>query len=189
VETAAIAVAVVALLAAFVALGRASAARREAQEAKDDAQRRAAGVLESVDERLEATRKLIALVAGGARLDRDQILEGRLWREVDAREGEKLVAAGAVRLLDVRSPQETALGIIPGAQIIPIDQLEARAREVAQHGQPLLVYCAGGSRSAAACELLSALGHGEVMNLAGGLQSWSGRTVPGSTPPLPAGGR
>jgi rhodanese-related sulfurtransferase len=173
-DHAAIAVAALALLVAVLALRAASAARRAAEEAQEDARRRAQNASAELEGRLEATRKLVALVASGAPLDREQILEGRLWRELGPREAEQLVAAGGVRLLDVRSPQETALGIIPGAQLVPIEQLEARLREVPKPGKPLLVYCAGGARSAAACEYLSQHGYDDLINLAGGFQAWNG---------------
>jgi rhodanese-related sulfurtransferase len=179
-EIGAILTAVGAFLVGFVALRGAGSARRAAEEARDDTRRRIETALEQVESRLAETRKLLALVAGGAKLDREQILEGRLWRDMDAREAQALVAAGSVRLLDVRNPNETSLGIIPGAQIIPVDALEDRHREIARTGKPILVYCAGGARSAAACEFLSAQGHEELINLAGGYQSWSGpRGKPG----------
>lgn len=173
-EIGAILVAGGAFLVGFVALRAAGNARRAADEAKDDARRRTEAALEQVENRLTETRKLLALVASGAQLDREQILEGRLWREVDAREAQALVAAGSVRLLDVRSPEETSLGIIPGAQVIPVDALEERHREVARAGKPILVYCAAGSRSAAACEFLGSQGHEDLINLAGGFQAWNG---------------
>jgi len=173
-EIGAILVAVGAFLVGFVALRSAGHARRAADEAKEDARRRTEAVLEQVEARLTETRKLLALVASGAKLDREQILEGRLWREMETRDALALVTAGSVRLLDVRSPHETATGIIPGAQIIPVESLEERHREVAKSGKPILVYCAAGARSAAACEFLSTHGHDDLINLAGGFQSWNG---------------
>lgn len=173
-ELGAVLVAVGAFLVGFVALRAAGNARRAADEAKDDARRRTDAAIEQVEQRLADTRKLLALVAGGAKLDKEQILDGRLWREIDAREAQALVEAGSVRLLDVRSPHETAAGIIPGAQIVPIESIEERHREIAKQGKPILVYCAAGARSAAACEFLSAQGHADVMNLGGGFQSWNG---------------
>lgn len=173
-EIGAILVAVGAFLVGFVALRAAGNAQRAADEAKDDARRRGEASREEVEARLADVRKLLALVASGAKLEKDQILEGRLWREIGAAEAQQLVAAGAVRTLDVRNPNETAHGIIPGAQVIPVDALEERMREVAKTGKPLLVYCAGGSRSAAACEFLSSKGYDELINLGGGFQSWSG---------------
>jgi rhodanese-related sulfurtransferase len=173
-EIGALLAAVGAFLIAVAAWRAASGAARAAEEAKDDARRRAEAAREELDARLADTRKLLALVAGGAQVDRDQILEGRLWREIDAREAQALVASGSVRLLDVRTPAETASGIIPGAQLVPIDSLEERQREIARSGKPLLVYCAGGTRSAAACEFLSSQGYDGLINLSGGFQSWSG---------------
>ena len=173
-EIGAILVAAGAFLVGFVALRAAGNAQRAADEAKEDARRRTEAALEQVEAKLADARRLLALVASGAKLDREQILEGRLWREMDTREAEVLVASGAVRLLDVRSPHETAAGIIPGAQIVPIEAIEERQREIAKGGKPLLVYCAAGARSAAACEFLSSKGHDDLINLAGGFQSWSG---------------
>ncbi len=173
-ELGAILVAVGAFLVGFVALRAAGNARRAADEAKEDARRRTEAALEQVESRLTETRKLLALVASGAKLDREQILEGRLWREMDAREAQALVTAGSVRLLDVRSPHETSTGIIPGAQIIPVESLEQRHREITRGGKPILVYCAAGSRSAAACEFLTTQGHDDLLNLSGGFQSWTG---------------
>jgi rhodanese-related sulfurtransferase len=179
-EIGALLAAVGAFLIAFAAWRAAAGAARAAEEAKDDARRRTEVALEQIDAKLADTRKLLALVAGGAQLDREQILDGRLWREIDAREAQALVAAGSVRLLDVRTSGETTSGIIPGAQIIPIDAIEERHREIAKTGKPILVYCAGGTRSAAACEFLSSKGYDGLINLAGGFQSWSGpRAKPG----------
>jgi rhodanese-related sulfurtransferase len=105
------------------------------------------------------------------------IREGRLWHEAPPAEGARMVAGGGVRVVDVRTPQETSLGIIPGALLIPVDQLEGRLKELPRDGRKTLVYCAGGARSAAACEFLSAQGYDELYNLEGGFQSWSGPTA------------
>ena len=72
------------------------------------------------------------------------------------------------------TPTETAAGIIPGATLIPVDELERRAGELQREGLPMLVYCAMGGRSAAACELLSRAGFDGLMNLEGGFSSWAG---------------
>jgi rhodanese-related sulfurtransferase len=169
-----IALAALALVVALIAWRTAGVARRAAEEAKGEALRRAGSALEEMQGRLDVTHKLLARVASGARLDPEQVLEGRLWREVGVREAERLVAEGAVRLLDVRTPLETAAGIIPGALLVPIDELESRVRELPKAGKGWLVYCAGGSRSAAACEFLAQQGYDELLNLEGGYQSWGG---------------
>lgn len=161
-------------LAALIALGRASAARAAAADAEREAKRRAENAGAESKREIETLRQMLAIVADGGRLTRDQVLEGRLWSERSPEDGRKLVEANAVRLLDVRTPSETAGGIIPGAQLIPVDQLEGRLREVAKDGKPLLVYCAGGGRSAAACEFLSSQGYTQLSNLEGGFGAWQG---------------
>jgi rhodanese-related sulfurtransferase len=143
-------------------------------ELRSDHRRQLENLASELRAELTTTRQLLAELAAGARLDREQILEGRLWRDVDTAEGKALVASGTINLLDVRTPQETAGGIIPGAQLIPVDQLEERLRELPKNGRPTLVYCAGGGRSAAACEFLSSQGIAGLHNLAGGINSWNG---------------
>jgi len=162
------------MLTALVALGRASAARAAAGDAEREARRRAENAGEEAKREVQVLRELLAVVASGGRLTREQVLEGRLWSDVSPDEGRKLVEAGAVRLLDVRTAGETAGGIIPNAQLIPVDQLESRLRELPKDGKPLLVYCAAGGRSAAACEFLASQGYSQLSNLEGGFGAWQG---------------
>jgi rhodanese-related sulfurtransferase len=172
-EIVALVVAVAALLVAISARGRAAKAEARIDEAGAAAGRRVETAVEEVERRLGSERRLLAKVASGAKLTQEQILEGRLWRDASTAEALALVRSGA-RVLDVRTPQETAGGVIPGAILIPVQELEARARELSKEARTTLVYCAGGSRSAAACEMLSSLGHDDLVNLADGFQSWSG---------------
>jgi len=149
--------------------------RADLDDARRDARRDAQNLADEVQRELALTRRLLAEVAAGARLDRDQIIEGRLWRDVDAREGTELVAAGGdLHVLDVRTAGEQAAGVIPGAQRIPVDELPARLSEIPKGKANTLVVCAGGGRSAAACELLASEGYDGLLNLAGGMGAWSG---------------
>lgn len=167
------AISVIAILLALKAQGSTSnGAPRE--DAERDARRRIENLREEFERELATLRRLLAAVAAGEQLDPEQIEEGRLWSDLTPEQAQGLVESGEVDLLDVRSPQETAGGIIPGAQLIPIDQLEERVAEVRRSDRPLLVYCAGGGRSAAACEYLSSEGQVALRNLSGGIGSWSG---------------
>jgi molybdopterin/thiamine biosynthesis adenylyltransferase/rhodanese-related sulfurtransferase len=75
-------------------------------------------------------------------------------------------------LLDVREPHEYAAGHLPGAVLLPLGELEARAPEIPAD-QPIVVYCQRGGRSARAAALLRGpLGHTEVQELAGGYEAW-----------------
>jgi rhodanese-related sulfurtransferase len=62
-----------------------------------------------------------------------------------------------VLLIDVRSDQEAAVGVIGGARHIPLDQLEDVAAELPKDKE-LLVYCANGVRAEMAHETLNELG-------------------------------
>jgi rhodanese-related sulfurtransferase len=104
------------------------------------------------------------------------VLEGRLWRDTSPTDAAQMLARGGVHVIDVRTPAETAAGVIAGARLLPIDELEARLSELPKDGKPMLVYCAGGGRSAAACEFLSAQGFDDLHNLEGGFMAWSGPT-------------
>jgi rhodanese-related sulfurtransferase len=177
-EFAALALAVLALVLAFAALSRAGALANRAGELERGLRRLSEG---GGDKELDANvanlRQMVAALAAKEPLTRDMVLNGQLWRDVDPSEAQKLVEAGAVNLVDVRTPQETSGGIIPGALLIPVDELERRQRELPKNGKATLVYCAGGGRSAAACEMLSAQGFSGMLNLTGGFNSWAGARV------------
>jgi tellurite methyltransferase len=96
-------------------------------------------------------------------------------RDVDAREAERLLRDGAVRVLDVRTPEEyEQLGHVPGAILLPVDLAVCAPATLPQDGAPLLVYCEHGVRSAAAAGLLARAGFANVSNLAGGMCRWTG---------------
>lgn len=76
-------------------------------------------------------------------------------------------------LVDVREPDEVEQGAIPGAVAIPRGYLELRIEgAVPDKDTPLVVYCAGGTRSALAARSLQDLGYTDVVSLAGGFDGW-----------------
>jgi rhodanese-related sulfurtransferase len=176
VEVLVISVAAVAVLAALAALSSARSAKAKAEEVELDARRRVENAAEQLSGELETLKQLLATLASGAQLSREQVLEGRLWSEASPQQGLELVQRGA-RVIDVRTPAEAAGGVIPKAILIPVDELEARLAELPKDGAPTVVCCAGGGRSAAACEFLSRQGFTNLFNLEGGMNSWSGPRV------------
>ena len=88
----------------------------------------------------------------------------------------RLDAGTAPALLDVREPWEHELATLPGARLIPMDQLEGRVDEV-EPGREVVVYCHHGVRSAAVVGWLRHLGVPAV-NLAGGIDAWASRVDP-----------
>ncbi|MFZ4566091.1 MAG: ThiF family adenylyltransferase, partial [Prochlorococcaceae cyanobacterium] len=79
-------------------------------------------------------------------------------------------------LLDVRNPPEAEIAAIPGAVLVPLDQIESgeaieRVRQLAA-GKRLLVHCKLGGRSAKA--LIALKRHGiDGTNITGGIDAWS----------------
>ncbi len=81
--------------------------------------------------------------------------------------------SGADFLLDVREPAETAAGTLPGAHLIPLAELAARApSEIPRTGR-LVVYCALGGRSLRAVRQLRTQGWPQAQSLQGGYTTHS----------------
>jgi len=96
-------------------------------------------------------------------------------RNVSPDEAERLVAAGAVRVIDVRTAGEyRALGHIPGAMLLPVDLIPVAPATVPAAGLPILVVCEHGMRSAHAARFLAAAGFAGVANMTGGMSCWRG---------------
>jgi rhodanese-related sulfurtransferase len=169
--------AAVALVVALVALSRSSRAGGTSRDDTNREMRRLTSNLETdLRHDLEVTRRLLAEVVRGAPLTAEAILDGQLWRDVEPDEAVELVQREDVVVVDVRTPSETRAGFLPGARLIPMDELDERKNEIPREGR-VLIYCAMGSRSAAACEGLSREGWSGLMNLTGGVGSWRGPIV------------
>jgi molybdopterin/thiamine biosynthesis adenylyltransferase/rhodanese-related sulfurtransferase len=94
-------------------------------------------------------------------------------REVDGATAEQSITEPGVVVLDVREPDEYEQGALPGAVHIPRGQLETNIEgRVPDHDTPLVVYCAGGTRSAFAAETLAQLGYTDVVSVIGGFNRW-----------------
>jgi molybdopterin/thiamine biosynthesis adenylyltransferase/rhodanese-related sulfurtransferase len=79
----------------------------------------------------------------------------------------------APRLIDVREKTEWDEGHIPGARHVPRGYLELRIEnEVPKKETPILLYCAGGTRSLLAARTLQEMGYQDVTSLQGGFTAW-----------------
>jgi len=132
---------------------------------------------------VELNRRFIARLSAGEELDPESVREGRSWGDVTPERALELFEGGCT-VLDVRTPSETNAGVIPGAILIPVDELPQRYGELKRDAAPLLIYCAMGVRSAAACEFLSEQGFESLHNLGNGFGSWGGeRSRPTASSP------
>jgi len=85
--------------------------------------------------------------------------------------------------LDVRELDEWEQGAIPGAVFIPRGHLESKIEnQIADRDRQIVVYCAGGTRSAFAAKTLQDLGYTDVVNMAGGFGRWKDQGRPWITP-------
>jgi rhodanese-related sulfurtransferase len=81
---------------------------------------------------------------------------------------------GPVVLLDVRDPNEVALGMIPGALHLSRGRMETRVEALIPRDARVIVYCATGNRSAFAADTLQQMGYRDVASMAGGIEAWVG---------------
>ncbi len=84
-------------------------------------------------------------------------------------------------LLDVREPWEHATASLPGARLIPMAEIPARAQEELDPDQPIVVLCHHGVRSMSVAVWLRQHGFEEAQSLTGGIDGWS-RTVDSAIP-------
>jgi molybdopterin/thiamine biosynthesis adenylyltransferase/rhodanese-related sulfurtransferase len=81
--------------------------------------------------------------------------------------------ADGYAILDVREPDEYQEGAIPGAIHIPRGHLEAQIENrISDKTTPVVVYCAGGVRSAFAARTMQELGYETVESMDGGFGRW-----------------
>lgn len=86
------------------------------------------------------------------------------WNEIAS------LDSGTTLLLDVRRPDERALGFIPGSINIPLDELRGRLNELPRDRE-IIAYCQSGQRSYNAARILSQHGF-RVRNLTGSYRTW-----------------
>jgi molybdopterin/thiamine biosynthesis adenylyltransferase/rhodanese-related sulfurtransferase len=80
---------------------------------------------------------------------------------------------GEAVFLDVREADEVEQGALPGSIHIPRGHLEGQIESrITDHDTPIVVYCAGGTRSAFAAKSLAELGYTNVESMAGGFNQW-----------------
>ncbi len=93
--------------------------------------------------------------------------------EIDTAAAQKRIEEGNVVVLDVREPDEYEQGALPDALHIPRGHLEAQIEgRAVDRAQTIVVYCAGGVRSAFAAKTLQELGYTDVLSVAGGFGKW-----------------
>lgn len=98
------------------------------------------------------------------------ILNGKMtplyWRDLLSTSREERV------LIDVRTPEEYALGTIDDAINIELDTLRERLSEIPRD-KPIFLFCGVGLRGYLASNILKANGYSDVRNLIGGIRTYN----------------
>src|ERR1700728_2959668 len=102
-------------------------------------------------------------------------------REVSSDDAEQYL--GKVTFLDVREPEEYEQGTLPDSVHLPRGNLEFQVEgKLPDKAAPVIVYCAGGVRSAFAARTMGQLGYTDVVSMAGGFKRWKDEGKPWSAP-------
>ncbi len=140
-------------------------------------------VPDELKETVGRLRVQLAAVAAGRPVDQNLIRDGRLYHDVTAAEAQQLYedtirqAPDSAVLVDVRTPKEQAVRRIPGARLVPLEELDQRfGEEISSSTQKVFVFCASGERSRLACDFLGRQGYTNLYHVRDGLSGWPGAT-------------
>jgi rhodanese-related sulfurtransferase len=139
-------------------------------------------VPEEIREAVQPLRWQVANMVEGKPVARDSIVNGRLYVDISAEDSQRILegdhgVSETIVVIDVRTPKEHAAKRLPGARLVPFEELDTRYRtDIPDTADKVLVYCAGGDRSRLACDFLARQGYTNVYNVREGLQGWRGRT-------------
>ena len=105
----------------------------------------------------------------------ENILSGKValcyWRDLKDSKPESTI------LLDIRTQDEYALGSLPGAINIPLDELRERMNELPKD-KAIITFCAVGLRGYLAYRILVQHGFTNVKDLSGGLKTYKAAVAP-----------
>ena len=102
--------------------------------------------------------------------------------EISTDEAADRIAAGHL-ILDVREPDEYEEGALEGVIHIPRGHLEAQIENrIVDKSLPVVIYCAGGVRSAFAAKTMQELGYEQVASMDGGFGRWKDEGRPWRQP-------
>ncbi len=96
-----------------------------------------------------------------------------LFKNVSSKAASELITSEKPFILDVRTPGEFFSERIPGATLIPLQQLAERITEIdSLKDKSILVYCRSGNRSIPAAQILIQNGFKKVYNMQSGITGW-----------------
>jgi len=108
--------------------------------------------------------------------------QGWSYQQLTGEDAAELIAGGSCTIVDVRGEVDYDLGHIPGAIVIPLDDIaddsSQPVEQLPDKNAAIIVYCDYGGLSKTAAERLAAKGYTQVMNF-DGLKVWNGELETG----------
>jgi adenylyltransferase/sulfurtransferase len=90
---------------------------------------------------------------------------------------QRLDRGDALKIVDVREPNEYQINRIAGSVLIPLGDVPKRYNELNPNDE-IVVHCKMGGRSAKAADFLRSVGFKRVLNLKGGILDWIDKVDP-----------
>jgi molybdopterin/thiamine biosynthesis adenylyltransferase/rhodanese-related sulfurtransferase/molybdopterin converting factor small subunit len=90
---------------------------------------------------------------------------------------QRLDRGDALKIVDVREPNEYQINRIAGSVLIPLGDIPKRYNELNPNDE-IVVHCKVGGRSAKAADFLRSVGFKRVLNLKGGILDWIDKVDP-----------
>ena len=110
-----------------------------------------------------------------------EAVANEVYRMIAPQQAKEVIGKKGVILVDVRTEEEYAQAHIPGAILLPVDDLQSKAASfLPDKAATIIVYCRTGVRSTTAAKELTGMGYTNVLNL-GGIQSWPYETASGNS--------
>jgi rhodanese-related sulfurtransferase len=164
--------------------------RKNLREVKDSIQSQVSWAKEDLRNDISGVKTVMKVFASGGRVTSDMVEDGKPFADISAADAVTFLKQNPETVvIDVRTSSEFQSGHIPGARLIPVDEIENRVSEFPKEAQHLLVTCQGGGRSAAACQFLSEKGYTNLMNMYDGMGAWPEQKEMGVTIRQPASGK
>jgi sulfur-carrier protein adenylyltransferase/sulfurtransferase len=120
------------------------------------------------------------------RINRDQLIalaKSQIVETTPQALSQRLGNGASPLVVDIREREEYEQGHVPGALFIPRGFLELRIEQHAYDpATPIVLYCAGGVRSALAARNLQEMGYTRVESLIGGFGGWRSAALPVTVP-------
>ena len=119
---------------------------------------------------------IITLIASSFACSSDSGSGDQTVKNIGADEFQKVVSSEKAIVVDVRTPEEIAEGIIEGTTVFADftgSNFEAEINKL-DKSKTYVIYCKSGGRSSAAAEMMSEKGFKHIYNLEGGITDWTG---------------